>query len=141
MQQMFRQIAMFIFLAVCSAQDMKRKKISVRVVIFFLVLGIGVDLWQQVCWQDYLTGVFLAVALLLLSRISQEQIGFGDGLVMLALSFFLTGSELIQIFFAALFAAACLSGVLLVLKRVGRRSSLPFLPFLLAAAIFRQMMC
>lgn len=139
MQQVCRYIGVFIFLIICCVQDIKRKKISVAVIVFFVVLGIGLDLWQQPYWIDYLPGVFLAGSMLLFAKLSREQIGYGDGLVLLTLSLFLSGKELMQIFFTALFAAAGVSGVLLVLKRAGRKSRLAFVPFLTAAVFLQQL--
>ncbi len=140
MQQMCRFIGAFLFLTVCSVQDLKRKRISVANPLLFAVLGIILDLWQQACWADYLPGVFLAGCIFAFAKLSQEQIGMGDGLVLLVLSLFLTGRELIAVFLTALFATAVVSGVLLVLKRAGRRSRLAFVPFMTAGLLLQWLL-
>lgn len=140
MQQMCRYIGVFIFLTICGVQDIKRKKISVTVVILFMILGIGMDIWQQVYWIEYLPGVFLAGSMLLFAKLSREQIGMGDGLVLLVLSLFLTGKELISVFLMALFAAASVSGVLIARKRVRRSSRMAFVPFMTAAFLLQRLL-
>ena len=140
MQQMWRYIGTFLFLTVCSVQDIGRKKISVTVPVLFAVLGIALDLWQQAYCAEYLPGIVLAGSTFLFAKVTQEQIGMGDGLVLLVLSLFLTGKELIAVFLTALIAAAVVSGVLLALRRAGRRSRLAFVPFLTAAFLLQWML-
>lgn len=140
MQQMCRFIGAFLFLTVCSVQDLKRKRISVANPLLFAVLGIILDLWQQACWADYLPGILLGGSTILFAKLTQEQIGMGDGLVLLVLSLFLTGKELISVFLTALLAAAAVSGALLVLKRAGRRSRLAFVPFLTVAFLLQWLL-
>lgn len=141
MQPMCRFIGALLFLTICSVQDIKRKKISVTYIILFAILGIGLDLWQQAYWIDYLSGMILSGIMILFAGLSQEQIGMGDGLVLLVLSLFLTGKELIPVFFTALSAAAMVSGVLLVMKRAGRRSRLAFVPFMTTALLLEWLLC
>ena len=141
MQQMWRYIGTFLFLTVCSVQDIRRKKISVTVPVLFAVLGIALDLWQQAYCAEYLPGIVLAGSTFLFAKVTQEQIGMGDGLVLLVLSLFLTGKELIPVFFTALSAAAMVSGVLLVMKRAGRRSRLAFVPFMTTALLLEWLLC
>ena len=57
------------------------------------------------------------------------------------LSLFLTGKELIPVFFTALSVAAVVSGVLLAMKRADRRSRLAFVPFMTTALLLEWLLC
>lgn len=82
-------------------------------------------------WQDRLGGAMVGVILLLFAHFSKEAIGYADGVIILACGVAFGLYETVTaIFFAAVFAG-CFSGVLLVIRKVGGKSRIPFLPFLL----------
>jgi len=82
-------------------------------------------------WLAFIPGIlFLAI-----SWIRQEIIGMGDGICILLLGFLWEWDVVIMVCTIALIMAGILGGVLFVLKRVTRKTQIPFIPFLFMAAV------
>ena len=75
-------------------------------------------------------GLVPGALVLLLSYVTKESIGRGDGLVLCAFGLFLGWKPCLAVFGMALVLSAVLAIVLLVLRRAGRKTELPFLPSL-----------
>lgn len=75
-----------LFLYVLARQDHKRKEVSTVLLYLFLGIGIFFRLMQgrSTGWQ-LLADLFPGCVLLLAGAVSKEQIGYGDGLAVLAL--------------------------------------------------------
>lgn len=120
-------------LAGLSAYDLKRKKIVVPVVI---ISGVVAVIYRLCCGTgilDLLAGIVPGVLLLFVSYCTKESIGMGDGMVLCALGVFCGCRMTFAILGMALVLAALLAIVLLVLRRAGRKTELPFVPCLCAA--------
>jgi len=124
------EVIMLGSLAILSGVDLRVRKIPL---IPVLVLGVGFfvyRLWNGVPLSEVAAGVIPGGILLLVSLVTEESIGYGDGLVLLVLGVLCGAMEAVAVLGMALLLAAVLSMVLLVLKRVGRKTKLPFLPCL-----------
>lgn len=130
------QIVWCIFLVLGSAQDIRRKAISKR----FLLLGYALllcvaMLTEGFLWKERLFGVLPGLLLLLCARLTREQIGYGDGLLI-----FIGGCVLgLHSILGQLSVAMLLSAVaalwLLVFRRRSRTYRLAFCPFLLLGSL------
>lgn len=81
-------------------------------------------------WQSPVAGAAIGVVFLLISKITGEGIGYGDSLTILVLGLAFGWRRLVEILctaFCILFISAI---VLCCRKRVTRKDSLPFLPYL-----------
>ena len=81
-------------------------------------------------WQN-LWGVLPGVCLLLISRLSGDCIGKGDGYLVCISGMALGFKINLSLLFYALFLAGGISAVLLSLRKVKKDTKLPFVPFLL----------
>lgn len=79
---------------------------------------------------EYLAGGALGACFIALSKISRE-IGMGDGILLVILGLMLGLRRLIGVLFLALVLCALMAAVLCLMGRAGKRSRLPFVPFLL----------
>lgn len=86
-------------------------------------------------WQSRLGGAAVGVILLLFSFFSKEAIGVADGVIIFVCGVAFGLYETVALCFFAAVYAGCFSGVLLVTKKVGRKSRIPFFPFLLLGYI------
>ncbi len=77
-----------------------------------------------------LSGLLPGLFVLLLAYLTKESIGSGDGILLCAFGLFAGFAETIAVFGMALFLSAVTAMALLVLKRAGRKTELPFVPFL-----------
>lgn len=121
-----------IWLSLCSWQDIKKKRINIILIgSGFLILLIGTMLQGELSIMNRFAGLSLGIILLVLNPITRGQIGVGDGLIVSTTGFCLGFSKNAVLLVYALFGSAVISMVLLVIYRVNRKKSIPFVPFLL----------
>lgn len=119
------------FVCILSISDFRTKTIpgwaapalGAGMLILHLIL-------QDLTWMQVLTGLIPGSILLLLSFAFHAMIGAGDGAVVLACGAALGFEKTFAALTAALILCALFCTVLLLLKRIRRSDSLPFLPFL-----------
>lgn len=76
---------------------------------------------------------------LLLSYVSKEQIGYGDGVVIVFIGMLLGISKVVGIFWIALLLLVFFSVCLLIAKKAKKKTEVPFLPFLLLGNILMSL--
>lgn len=98
-----------------------------------LLLAVG--FFREVSWQSRAGGLALGALLLLSGYFSKEAIGVADGIVVSVCGVSLGVYESATMCFFAAGYTAAFALILLLLKKVGKKSRLPFLPFLLLGYI------
>ncbi len=132
------------FLGWNTITDLKEGRISFLSVLFFGALGIvlllcpmGKDLLcQNGSIYVHVLGAGIGLLMLLISVATGGGIGGGDGIVAVVLGWYLGIWQVLLLFLFAFFSAGLLGGALLLLKKAGRKSRLPMLPFLLLSYVF-----
>ena len=119
-------------LAGFSAYDLKYKKIPVAAVALLGVVVLLFRLFMKTGIGELILGVLPGIFLLFLAVCTRESIGIGDGLVLCTIGLFTGLKPAVGILGMALILASLLAMVLLILRRAGRRTALPFLPCLWA---------
>ena len=79
---------------------------------------------------DILLSLLPGGLLLFLSFITREGIGYGDGLIILAAGPALGFCDLLTTLMTAIILSGLFSGLLLILKKVKRKTRIAFAPFL-----------
>ncbi len=143
---MIYRMILLVFLSICAYTDLKGKRIYNGVVCFFLLLSVaarlfgtgksGPDLFNEAMWMA--GGMAVGLFSLLLSSATREQIGRGDGLVLLCTGCLLGFKGNMLLFMRALLLAAAAAALLLALGKAGKKTAFPFLPFLLASSFWVQ---
>ena len=129
---MISRVLLTLFLMICSVTDLVKKQIYLKIIFPFMAAGLALFFINgELSLLEELGGIFLGVILLLLARVSSEKIGYGDGLMVIVSGMFLGLFMNIRLLMWALFISALVSAVLLMIKKVGRHTELPFAPFLL----------
>ena len=82
---------------------------------------------------DTIVGMFPGIIVLAASVISKGQVGIGDGIVLTAAGGMLEGSESVEVFILSLLLVFIFSCIGLIIKKLSRKSALPFVPFYFAA--------
>lgn len=117
-------------LAGFGVYDLKRRRVPVAavavcsLVVLVYRLGAGIGFWELAA------GLVPGAVLLLLARCTKESIGTGDGLVLCCLGLFCGLRQTVAVLGMALVLSSVMAIVLLVLRRAGRKTELPFLPCL-----------
>ena len=117
-------------LLVLSIFDVRMKKVPVWLIGLAAGVALIFRMVESVPVLQLLAGLLPGIFVLLLAVCTKESIGTGDGLVLCALGLFCGLKETVAVLGMALFFAAVVAVVLLVLKRAGRKTELPFLPCL-----------
>lgn len=132
-----------VYLGCMGIFDYREKKIPVWLLVPGVVIGIAglvYRIWEVVakCAGQgsiflnlvfSMTGLFPGILLLLVAW-SSKKIGYGDGIVILCLGGILEYSKIAGILLWSFALMSVCSLVLLLLKKVNKESTLPFLPFL-----------
>lgn len=132
MLEMISVIFPGIFLFIESIRDIRKREISMISVGIFGVLGIVLQLISDASnWYSMLAGALVGVVVLLSAKITCEKIGYGDGWLLVVTGIYLGFRYNLFLFAIALFLSAVVSMVLMVFKKVNRKSAIPFIPFVL----------
>lgn len=128
------KLILFVYLILCSWQDIRRKEISVGL----LFGGMAAAVFYKVLTLSHfnfgiLSGMLPGTCLLVFSRITGEAIGYGDGVLVLTIGILTGAGGALGVLWLALFLAAGFSVFGLIRKRCKRNSTYPFAPFLLLA--------
>lgn len=125
-----------IFLGICSFWDLRKKQIWWPLPVFFLILAALVRFVAKdgTLWE-YLAGSLPGCVLLLFAWISQEAIGYGDGIVVFACGALMGIGNAVQMLILALCFSAVWSGFLLAVRKADRKESFAFVPFMFAAEL------
>lgn len=129
----------------CNAvRDIRTRKIFLPLSVLYGVAGLILELvTREGGLREAASGLLFScipgVLFLLLARISEEKIGYGDGILVLVFGIGLGLYENLFALQAALLLAGVTSLVLLVLKKVRKKDTLPFAPFFAAGFFLRHL--
>lgn len=131
---MWIEILLFVFLGICAVYDGIRKEIPLVVVWLGVIVAIvlhiqGLGINQT--WQAAVLSVIPGVAFWILSFITCEKVGYGDGWILSMIGLFMGLWRCFLILMIGLISSSLVVLILLAVKRVSRNYQLPFAPFLL----------
>ena len=131
---MWVEILLFLFLAVCSVFDGLRKQIPLVVVWLGMLTAVCL-LANGIMEEQDVTAVLLSLipgaGFFLLSFLTREKVGYGDGWVLLMIGLFSGFSRCFMILLIGLLLESAVAIILLALKKIQRDREIPFSPFLL----------
>ncbi|MBQ7864072.1 MAG: prepilin peptidase [Lachnospiraceae bacterium] len=119
---------MLIVLAGFALYDMKTKTVSLSAIA---VLAAGVFIYRLCTgtgMAELAAGLVPGALVVVLAFVTKESIGMGDGLMLCVLGMFCGWRRCLAAFGLALVLSAVLAIVLLVCRRAGRKTEIPFLP-------------
>lgn len=131
---MWVEMILFLFLAVCAVFDGIWKRIPIAVVWLGILTALLLRLegaMGETSWLAVGLSVTPGIMFLLLSFISGEKVGYGDGWVLFMIGAFLGAGRCFLILLAALMAESFLVHILLAFGKIHRDGEIPFVPFLL----------
>ncbi|HIY19146.1 MAG TPA: prepilin peptidase [Candidatus Blautia avistercoris] len=116
-------------------KDWKLKEISLWSLLFINLMGMGLcmgNTLRENQWGELALGYVPGIALIGLSILTKGKIGMGDGLILLSLGNFMRIKEVFLVLGMGLLLCSFWSGILLVARKAGKNSRIPFVPFLFA---------
>lgn len=130
------QICCIIFLLWISVIDLRSRQIPVCMLAFLNLLAIVWQLYQlsgsKGDLRMFLGGTGVGAVFLLVSRMTEEGVGYGDSWLILILGIYLGMWKLLEVLAGTCLLLAAASVICLTVKRMSRRCTLPFVPFLAA---------
>ena len=127
---------LLLFLLINAWHDLKDRIIVPRISLWFGAAGIVWHLLQPGPGVlETLAGILPGLVLFSVSVVFPEELGRGDGYVLMACGIWLGAADTMELLITAFILAGAVSLLLLLFRRANRRTSLPFIPFLLAARL------
>lgn len=130
------QLIMGIYISVGAMFDLVKQKIPSVYLIVGTAMAVIETIWK--CEQVLgikICGAGIGILFLLIAKFTNEQIGYGDGWMILIQGIYLGIWELLQLLcigFGICFLVSCVG---MMCKKMNRRTRLPFYPFLLAGYV------
>lgn len=126
--------SILIYLIICTFTDLKKRSISLIISTVFILAGLILCILGYSPHDNFISLLLSLLpggVLLLLSVVTKEAIGYGDGLMLITMGFYLSHPENLSILLYSLIIAGIFSLFLLTLGKYQRKYKIPFSPFLL----------
>ena len=131
---MIFKICIILILAAASVEDVRKREVSALAILSCTLVSaaaVGYGAYRgDFDALSLLLSLLPGAAVLFVALMSREGVGYGDGFLILASGPALGAGAVYLGLLAALFAAAAFSGILITIKRAGRRTRIPFVPFM-----------
>ncbi len=135
-----QEIGAVMMLTVGSIWDIRWKRIPAGMLVLNVLLGMilivanrEID-WRQ-DWYLYAVGILIGIILLLTGRFCGGCIGAADGIMIAIIGGMIGYQKILLLLMNAVLAAAVFSILLIAIKKAGRKTAIPFLPFMLLGYI------
>lgn len=133
---MFIKICVGVLLVLSTIIDIRSKKVSVGLLVVFSIVGIlYYSSTRFLPIYAVAGGIGIGLFMMGVNRLLKGGIGMGDGMLLCVLGGYLGFIKSLSILLTALYLAAGCSIVLLLIKKVEKKTEIPFVPFLCAAYI------
>lgn len=128
-----------VFLIPCTITDLKSKTIPIWwTVVFGISAMIYQIFWKKQKLEAILFSMIIGVTLLVAAKISNQRIGYGDGIIFLILGLWIGFWDGISLLFFSLILSSIISVYFIIVRRKGRDYRIPFIPFVTAAYIILE---
>lgn len=123
-----------VFLLIGSMFDIRERKVPVWLLTIGLICGLGIEIMNvitnSIFWWGWITDSLPGIFALMVALITREQVGYGDGWILLFLGWLAGCKSIVMITAWALGICFVISMILLISKRGGRNTQIPFIPLL-----------
>lgn len=131
---MWVEIALFLFLSVCAVFDGMDKRVPLVVIWLGMLTAVYLrfaGFMGEISFMMVALSLLPGAGFLLLSFLTREKVGYGDGWALLMIGLFAGAYHCFLILLAGLMAECAVAIVLLAIGKAKRDREIPFLPFLL----------
>ena len=138
---MIENCIVFLFLAIGAIYDLKSKYIPKRYLFIGGICAITYLIFVSINEKspesiiNAVIGIIPGLVSLFFAFVTKEQIGFGDGWVIFISGIFLGIKKMCGTIFIAFMFLTVVAIILLITHRAKRKSTVPFIPFLLIGQI------
>ena len=118
-----------------TISDIKEKRIGMIGSIIGCFAGVILNMCFENDVWTVLAGLIPGTILLVISFLSHRSVGEGDGLILMAIGCILGIRKGFAVIVLALLISMPVSAFLLLFKKAGRKTAIPFVPFLFLGSI------
>ena len=128
---MITGLGLMILCIPCGIIDWKKKELPMWYIGIFSATGCVYTLAsRRVSVMQMLLGASIGLLCLIVSLISKNRFGFGDGVILGAVGIWAGGEVLLEIMLRAFFLVVIIEGVMVLMKKRTMQSEVAFVPFL-----------
>lgn len=131
---MWVEILLFLFLGICAVFDGVAKQMPLAVIWLGIITAIVLHVQGIVggrSWLDIGFAVLPGMMFWMLSFITREKVGYGDGWMLIMIGLFTGLWKCFLILLVGLVSESLSVLILLAVKRISKDRQIPFAPFLL----------
>lgn len=122
------------FMTIFSIMDLVSLSVSKSVVGIYVMIGLGYSLYRdEMLWV--ILSILPGVILLIFSYLSNEAIGYGDGMIVVGIGLWTTCMKLLVVLEIAFMAAAFISLLCILKHKKAMSLKFPFAPCLLLGTV------
>ncbi len=129
-------VILLIYLLLMAVNDIRKKEIHLGITAIVGVILAARQLYLvfqgEMSAVSAFLGILTGIFLIVVSVATEGQIGIGDGLLFVICGLFFSLYETGVLLLISLFLTAAVSGIMIVIKRAGKKDTIPFAPFVLA---------
>jgi len=128
-----KEIILGIWLGIQGVMDFKYKEIPLWFTLLGGVVGIVICVREERTVFEVLVSCLPGLVVIFFSWMTKEIIGYGDGIVLLVMGFYLSLSQVLSVGMFAVFIAGIVALILLTVFQKRGSYRIPFIPFLTLA--------
>ena len=137
---MLGTIGVFLMLSISSIFDIRKKSIPIQILV-------AAGIWAVICLTLSVTengaevlagslpGLLPGAVLLMLGFLTQQKVGYGDGILLIIMGLMEGVRMVLLTFCIGLFLQSILAVILVLFKKADKQTQIPFVPFLLTARV------
>ncbi len=133
-----------LYLGILVFWDVRKQEIPVKLLLLGTTLAVGAAFFRLLSggdsWAELLMGAVPGIVLLILAWLT-KNVGFGDGIVLLQLNFFLFPERVVLTFAISLMVIGGFALALLLFRRSKKDMRLPYMPFLWIGCLSAWLIC
>lgn len=126
-----KDICILAFLGINSWMDIRKKQVSLLIIIIFTVCGAVWTIYSKGKAMDFLMCAGTGLVFVGISILTEGAVGMGDGWLIMALGTVMQPSRFFSMIFIASACSAVWAGIMLMIFQRKGYTEIPFVPFLL----------
>ncbi len=131
-----RIIVLALYLFVVSIIDIKYKSLSVFLVILGIIMMSILYIFSPYNIYSLLGGIAVGIIVILISFITKEAIGIGDGMILIIIGLGV-GASTIYIFLYSLIVLSICATLFIIVRKKNYKLEIPMIPFYFIGVIFQ----
>lgn len=136
-----KELVLGIWLGVQASIDFKYKEIPGWFCLLAAIIGMVFCILEKRGIESIFLSLMPGVLFLCFSKLTKEVIGYGDGMVLVAMAFFLSLEQQVTILMTAFIVAGVVALVLLIFFHKKGNYRIPLIPFIFVAFLIECATC